>query len=66
MCCQKTYDDVTKLSTDELSKQTIALWSHGLISSNSVTLPILSDVQSSETIPCIEIYEIVVQYIVAI
>jgi len=61
---KKTLYDVTKLSTDEFSKQTIALWSHGLISFNSVTLPILSDLQSSETIPCVEIHEIVAQYIV--
>jgi len=55
---------VTKLSTDEFGKQIIALWSHGLISFNGVTLPILSDVQSSETIPCVEIHEIIAQYIV--
>jgi len=61
---KKTLYDVTKLNTDEFSKQTIALWSHGLISFNSVTLPILFDVQSNETIPCIEIHEIVAQYIV--
>jgi len=56
--CMMWVSHVTNLSTDEFSKQTIALWSHGLISFNSVTLPILSDLQSSETIPCIEIHEL--------
>ena len=62
---KKSLYEVTSFNTEEFGKLSMALWSHGLINFNHVTLPTFSVEQiRGEKISCIEIHEIIAQYII--